>query len=298
MRKLIVLFLLANTFFACEKKTIENEKKTRLKSYRTVYTETDKVEVYRGNYSYDQNHRLISEIQNDTAYLTNSNQIVPVRTSITYEYNQEGFVIKSTRDALSIRLTATSVTTYNYRNGLLSLEEFGNRIREYRYDANNKLTTTIFNSLNSGEKTVTEFDDNIPKALVKTNTGYLFENGSEKTYLDNDLLVTRYEKYNASELTFEQNYQQSKTGLPQLLLPNFKGWPKIKAFEYQKGVEKEIITYQYIAGKKTLSDRKVLNSTFDDKGNLIRNVGIEEVNQETSTPLSRKLLFEYEYEEY
>ena len=298
MKKLIILFLMVTSFFACEKKTLKNEKKTRLKSYRTIYTESNKIEVYRGTYSYDQNHRLISEIQNDTTYLTNSNQIIPVITSITYEYNQEGSVIKSTRDALSIRLTATSVTTYDYRNGLLSLEEFGNRVREYRYDANNKLTTTILNSLTSGEKTVTEFDDNIPKALVKTNTGYLFENGSEKTYLDNDLLVTRYEKYNASELTFEQDYQQSKTGLPQLLLPNFKGWPKIKAFEYQKGVEKEIITYQYIDGKKTLSDRKVLNSTFDDKGNLIRNVGIEEVNQETTTPLSRKLLFEYEYEEY
>jgi hypothetical protein len=298
MKKLIILFLMVTSFFACEKKTLENEKKTRLKSYRTIYTESNKIEVYRGTYSYDQNHRLISEIQNDTTYLTNSNQIVPVRTSITYEYNQEGFVIKSIRDALSIRLTATSVTTYDYRDGLLSLEEFGNRVREYRYDANNKLTTTIFNSLTSGEKTVTEFNDNIPKALVKTNTGYLFENGNEKTYLDNDLLVTRYEKYNASELTFEQDFQQSKAGLPQLLLPNFKGWPKIKAFEYQKGVEREIVTYQYINGKKTLSDRKILNNTFDPKGNLIKNEGIEEVNQETTKPLSRTLLFEYEYEEY
>jgi hypothetical protein len=298
MRKLIILFLMVASFSACEKKTVENERKTRLKSYRTVYTEANKIEVYRGTYSYDANHRLISEIQNDTTYLTHSNQIIPVRTSITYEYNQEGFLIKSTRDALSIRLTATAVTTYDYRNGLLSIEEFGNRVREYRYDTNNKLTTTIFNSLTSGEKIVTEFDDNIPKGLVKTNTGYLFENGNEKTYLDNDLLVTRYEKYNVSELTFIQDYQQSKAGLPQLLLPNFKGWPKIKAFEYQKGVEREIVTYQYIDGKKTLSDRKVLNNTFDTKGNLVKNEGLEEVNLETTNPLRRALLFEYVYEEY
>jgi len=47
-----------------------------------------------------------------------------------------------------------------------------------------------------------------------------------------------------------------------------------------------------------LSDKKALNSTFDERGNLIKNVGIEEVNHETTNPLSRTLLFEYTYEDY
>ncbi|MFT4733499.1 MAG: hypothetical protein ACI9K1_000451 [Arcticibacterium sp.] len=298
MRKLTILFLLTISFSACEKKIVENEKKTHLKSYRTVYTEPDKIEVYRGTYSYDENHRLLSENQNDTTYLLNSNQIIPVKTTITYEYNQEGFLTKTTRDALSIRLTATSITTYDYENGLLSREDLGNRLKEYLYGANDKLTSTILTSFVTGNKTVIQFEDNIPKDLVKTSLGYHFENGNEKTFLDDNLLVTRFEKYKEDLLIFEQDFQQSKTGLPQLLLPNFKGWPKIKAFEYQKGVEKEIITYQYIDGKKTLSDRKVLNNTFDAKGNLVKNEGFEEINKETTKPLSRTLLFEYAYEEY
>jgi len=187
---------------------------------------------------------------------------------------------------------------YDYRNGLLSLEDFGNRIREYRYDANGRLTSTIFNSLSNGTKTVTEYEDNIPKIFLKTSEGYTLAKENEITYLDKDLLVKRYEKYSNDQLNFEQNYIQQKAGLPQLLLPNFKGFPKIKAFDYQKGIENEIVTYQYIKDKKVLSDKKALNSTFDERGNLIKNVGIEEVNHETTNPLSRTLLFEYTYEDY
>jgi YD repeat-containing protein len=298
MKKLFSFLFFIVLFISCEKKDVEITKNIRLKSYRTVYSESNKVDVYRGTYVYDKNNNLIAENQNDTTYLLKDKQIIPVKTTITYEYDDNDFLIKSTRQALSIILTATAVTLYDYRNGLLSTEDLGNRVREYRYDANGKLTTTIFNSLSTGVKTVTEYDDQIPKALVKTNEGYSLSNNNEITYLDNDLLVKRYEKYSNGQLIFEQDYTQRKSGLPQLLLPNFKGFPKIKAFDYQKGIENEIVTYQFLNGKRVLSDKKTLKSTFDERDNLIKNEGTEEVNLETTNPMSRTLLFEYTYEAY
>jgi len=113
MRKITSFLLTLTCISACEKKDIDSIKKVRLKSYRTVYTESCKIEVYRGTYEYDKNDNLIAENQNDTTYLLNDKQIITVKTTITYEYDQDGFLIKSTRDALSIRLTATAITKYD-----------------------------------------------------------------------------------------------------------------------------------------------------------------------------------------
>lgn len=293
-----IVFFLLFLFLGCSKSEVSKEKRFRLKSYNIVYSEPQKNEVYRGFYVYNTDDRLISETQNDTTYLLNSNQIIPVETTISYEYNTEGFLVKRTQVAVSIRLFATVVTSYEYKNGLLSLEDLGNNVREYRYDGANKLKTTIFTSKTNGSKTVVDYNDDIPLALIKTENGYLIEQNNEKTYLNNDLLVKRYEKYQNDALIFEQDYIQQKMGLPQSALPKFKGFPKIKAFDYRKGIENEITTYKHIAGKRILSDQKILNSTFDQNGFLIENIGFEHINQETASPLRRGLLFEYTYEEY
>ena len=298
MKQASLLLVFLFVAFSCQKNEVPADLKTRLKGYRIVYSEPEKTEVYRGIYTYNSDNRLVAEVQNDTTYLIGSNQIVPVKTTVDYEYDAEGFLIKQVKEALSIRLTAKVETKYEYNAGRLSLEDFGSRVREYRYNSDGSLKETIFTSLNSGSKSIVEYDDDIPLALDKINDGYIFMQGSETTYLDSDLLVKRYERYKDGALVFEQDYQQQKLGIPQSALPNFKGWPKIKSFHYRKGIENKITTYKHIEGQKKLSDEKVLVSTFDNSGFLMKNQGYENINQETDSPLRRDLLFEYEYETY
>lgn len=298
MRQFLAFLSITFLFFSCEKSEVSTPERQRLAGYRYVYTDANKKDVYSGVYSYDQNHNLISEAQNDTTYQVSTGQIVPVKTTHQYFYNDEGFLSKKTSEALSIRLTANTEITYDYRNGMLSLEDFGNNVREYRYNSEGKLTTAIFTSKTSGNKTVVDYDDYIPLDLVKTNDGFLFVQENEKTYLDNDLLLKRYEKFDKGMLVFEQDYTLQKSGLPQSLLPNFKGFPKIKASDYRKGIEREIVTYRTIDGDRTLSDQRSLTPEFDQNSNLVRNSGHELINQETENPTRRELLFEYYYESY
>lgn len=298
MRQFFALLGISFVFLSCEKKDVEKTMRQRLSGYRYVYTDDAKTDVYSAVYGYDQNGNLISEAQNDTTYLTGVGQIVPVKTTHTYFYDTDGFLTKKTSEALSIRLTANTEVNYTYRNGLLSLEDFGNNVREYRYNSLGELTTAIFTSKTSGNKTVAEYEDDIPSDLIKTTEGFTFSQDNEKTFLDKDLLLKRYEKFSNAQLIFEQDYTLQKSGLPQSALPNFKGFPKIKAFDYRKGIEKEIVTYRTIDGVRLLSDQRILNPEFDQNGYLIKNSGHELINQETDNSFYRELLFEYSYENY
>lgn len=240
----------------------------------------------------------MSEIQHDTTYSKISGQDKPVYTELINTYNEEGYLIKRVRSAISIQLTNKVTTTYEYRDGRLSLENFGNRITEYRYNTDGSLKTTISTSLISGNKTVVDYEDDVPKALEKTADGYLYNQENEVTYLDKNLLLKRYEQYKEGQLVFEQDYDLQKEGLPQLFLPEFKGFPKIKAPAYRKGIEKHIVTYKTIDGNRILSDEKMLIPEFDKDGHMVKSSGFEHINQETNTPESRDLLFEYVYETY
>lgn len=292
-----VLFMVA---LACRTSEPAPETQKRYKSYHIAYKEANQREVYRGTFQYDQFGRLQSEVQNDTTYKLGSGQIVPVRTTIVYEYNSDGFMIKKTRSAVSIQLTATAVTDYEYNSkGLLAREVSASSVREYQYDETNQLKTTIQIALSTGNKNVIEYKGDIPLTLLKNEngSGYVLKQTDEITYINDNLLVTRYERYRDNLPIFEQDYEYQDGNVPESRLPVFKGFPRIKHFDYSKGILKNIVTYQYPQGSKVLSDEKRLVPNLDAEGDLIKSVGYERINQETSNSEYRDLLFEYFYEE-
>ena len=297
MHRVLIFAAFSSLILSCSKSE-KGPAKYRLSSYRQVYESAKEILTYTGKYEYSKSGLLVSETQRDTTFYKALDQYVPVRTDITYVYDEQGFLKQKIRAAISIQVTNTLITDYEYDNGLLSLERTGNRIIEYRYEANGRLKTTISNLLSNGSKTVTEYDDDIPKSLVKTTDGFVIQNSNETTYLDQQLLVKRYERTSGGSLVFEQDYQQDKNGLPEGFLPTFKGFPKIKSFAYRKGVERQIITYQTISGKRVLSDEKNLNPEFDQYGKLVKNKGIEQTNLETTNPIRKELTFTWTYEPY
>ncbi len=296
MKYVVKILVFAWAVMSCNRDANPQPERVRLKSYRIIYETEKEREVYRGVYSYDKSGRLLTEIQNDTTYLKTQGLIQPVQTTFENFYDENGFLTKRVRSAVSIQLTNTTTTTYEYREGRLSLENFGNRVTEYRYNADGTLKTTISTSLTNGSKTVVDYLDDIPKLLERAGNGYIFKATDEITLLSSNLLITRYEKYTNGNLVFEQDYDQQKEGVPQSFLPDYQGFPKIKNAAYRRGVERSIVTYQTINGNRLLTDEKRLNPEFDEAGRLIRSTGYEKINQETSKPESRNLTFEYEYE--
>ena len=298
MKSYIITFLCIVLLLSCQKQDRKLLQNTRLKSYVITYDNDFKKEVYRGQYDYSTTGLLITETQNDTTFFKNTNQYNAVYTIFENFYNEDDYLTKRVRSAISLQLTNTAVTTYEYRNGRLSLENFGNRVTEYRYNQDGSLKTTISTSLNSGNKNILEYENGLPVAVKANDNGYLIESENEKTYLNKDLLITRYERYRNGSLILEQDYDQQKDGLPQSYLPLYKGWPHTKAPGYQKGVQKNIVTYQIINGERVLTDEKRLMPTFDPQGLLIKNIGYETINQELTTSETRQISFEYEYENF
>ncbi|WP_341227994.1 hypothetical protein [uncultured Arcticibacterium sp.] len=298
MRQFLALLGISFFFFSCEKSEVSTPERQRLVGYKQVYTYENKTDIYSGVYNYDQNGYLIIEAKNDTSYSNITGQITPVKVTHEYFYNTEGYLVRKYSEAQSITLVDQAEVNYSYKNELLSLEDFNENVREYRYDNQGKLSTTIFTNKFSGNKTIVDYNNDIPLNYVKTNEGFTFSKENENTFLDSDLLLKRYEKYSKNELIFEQDYTLQKSGLPESALPTFKGFPKIKAFDYRIGIEKEIVTHKTINGVRILSDERTLNPEFDQNGYLIRNSGQELLNQETDNPIFRDLLFEYYYEVY
>lgn len=293
---LIALVVFAFGISACDNNDPEPEKQIRLSSYELRFDEESEINTFWTRYSFDEGGRITQILFNDTTFLKARNQFETTTTTNTYTYDSNGFLTKRNTKVSSIFQERESEITYEYVDGRLDLENFGNRVTEYRYNSDGTVKETIATSLNSGNKAVLKYQNSIPEGVNKTTDGYLLEDENEKLFYDEKLREIRYERYRDGDLYFERNKEYGPPKLHLSTLPLFKGWPAIKDFDARNGIEISLESYVYEAGQKTPVENKQMTPSYNAEGYIESNVGIESLDLNTDSPRVRQLKFNYYYE--
>lgn len=296
IKKRVGLLLLALLCLqACKPLDPGPEKQIRLKSYQLMFDDSKELNVFWVTYSYDQ-ERISKIAFNDTTYYKATKQFEPKESVFLYTYDEEGFLIKRTSSVTSLFQNSKTEVAYQYENGRLDLENFGNRVTEYRYDEKGNVKETISTSLINGSKSFLKYNNNVPEELVQQGEVFLREDANEKIYYDSNLLELKYESYRNGALYFERSKTYAPPKLHLNALPNFKGFPTIKSFSYRNGIEKSTYSFIYENGQKKPVYTRALTQTYNPEGFLIRNRGEEILDQNSDSPTTRKLDFIYNYE--
>lgn len=296
---ILLLFSLALAGFGvvgCDTDGPEPEKQIRLSAYELRFDEDSELNAFWTRYSFDDAGRISQIVFNDTTFLKARDQFETTTTVYTYTYDTEGFLTKRATKVSSIFQERESEILYEYAEGRLDLENFGNRVTEYRYNPDGSVKETIATSLFTGNKVVLKYANSIPEGLNKTADGYLQEDDDEKLYYDEKLREVRYERYRDGELFFERTKEYGPPKLHLSTLPLFKGFPKIKDFDARNGIEVGLTSFVYENGEKIPVERKQTTPTYNAEGYIESNIGTESLDLNTDMPRNRQLEFNYYYE--
>lgn len=301
MRKLGFLYLMLLSVCminSCKTTDPQPEQKIRLKSFELRFDDDRETNVFWTTYTYNEKDLIGQVVFNDTTYNKTRNQFESTESIYTYFYNEEDFLIRRTGTVISIFQNRSSEIIYQYTDGRLDLENFGDRVTEYRYDAVGNVVETISTSLTNGNKSFLKYNNNIPAGVDPNGTGYLQEDDDEKIFYNSEVLEEKYERYVDGKLFFERNKTYAPPKLHLGALPDFKGWPLIKSQSFRNGIEKSIRSFIYENGEKIPVTTRELTQTYNAEGFLSSNRGQELLNQNTTEPITRKLDFFYNYEYY
>ncbi len=295
MKKLIYLLLIF-ALSSCLVKDNPSPEELRLKGYTLKFDAADKLNIFTNEYVYDDNNLLTDFIEYDTIFYHDSKTFDPSQAITHYEYDNKGFLIKRTRTTLSIVSNIESEIEYTYLNDRLLLEKTGNRLAEYQYDTEGRLKAVISQSLTNGIKTVTEYLDDVPKSWTKTANGFEEINGNTKTIYNSSLLPTLAETTENGMITYRKTNEYVNVEHPFKLIPEFKGFPKIRQIWYRNGIDQFTRTFKLSNSTLKLSDERTMNEKLEKNGLLSRTDGNENVNLLTSGPISRTVTYAYYYE--
>jgi hypothetical protein len=283
---------------SCNQKDITTKTSIRLKSSIQVFEDKNEKSIFWTKYIFDSKNRLISRVLNDTTYSKSDNTFFPIATTYTYTYDENDFLINRKLDIISTASSSNSLTQFSYFENKLLRERTQNSEIVYNYDDEGKLKNTVLTSLSSGNKQITEYSDDVPKNLQKTQDGYLIKNINNASYYDTNLLIKRFESFINGVVVYFENYEYAQGKTPISALPEWKGFPKIKSLTYRSNIEKSKIKYNIVNGQNVLFEERVLSQDFNEEGYLLKNKGYDLFNIGTSKELKRTLEFTYQYEKY
>ncbi len=288
---LLIFFLTYNLMTSCKQKDITAKGKLRLKtSYSSIEFEKEK-RVFWTEYKFDKQNKLVSKISNDTIFYKTINTYLPVSTVITYNYDANNYLNSRNTKILSISSNVNSTTQFTYFENRLIRERSENSETVFNYDDNKQLINTVTTSINTGNKIITEYNDDVPKNYEKNDNGYLLKTINSNSFFNANFLLEKYQLFANGILSYFEEYKFG-TGLsPFSTLPNFLGFPKIKASNYKIGIEKSKKRVNISNGENVLIEERNLIQKYNPENYLIENIGYDILNLNTENPQKRTNYF-------
>ncbi len=294
MRFLVGVFL-SLVFYSCNLVDPKPES-LRLSGYTLKFDTDQQLNIFTNKYIYDEENKLIRFIEYDTVFYHASKSFEPSQAITSYEYNNDGFLIKRTRETLSLVSNIESVIEYSYLDGRLLLEKTGTRLAEYQYDVAGRLKRVISSSLSNGTKTITDYDDDVPALWIKNANGFKSVEGATTTVYNQYLQPIKTETIDNGVLTYDKTNTYEECTHPFEFITPFKGFPKVRSIAYRAVIDKEYSIYRFVNGALKLSDMRTLSSTRNSRGLIVNSKGTEEVNLLNNTPTKRTVEYGFYYE--
>ncbi len=295
---LLILFFTYNLISSCRQKDITAKGQIRLKTaYSSLEIEKER-RVFWTEYTFDKQNKLVSRISNDTIFYKTINTYLPISSVTTYNYDTDTYLKSRNIKILSTTSNVNSTTQFTYFDKRLIRERSENSETVYNYNDFNQLINTVTTSISSGNKIITEYNDDVPKTYEKTDTGFLVKTINSSSNYDTNLLLKNYQLFSNGVLSYFEEYEFG-TGLsPLSTLPNFLGFPKIKASNYKIGIEKSRKKYNVFNGKNVLLEEKNLIQKYNSENYLIENNGSDMVKLNSENPEKITVINLYTYEHY
>jgi YD repeat-containing protein len=285
---------LAVFFFACGKD--EPPPDTPILILQSIISADRKDELQRitTKFTHNENNFLIERQRNDTTYSKLSDSFSASQRKITYTYNEEGLLIKSSEEVISLTDFRTVEANYSYKNGQLVGEKNGQVTTQYTYDEAGELTKVV-TTYPRGNVQEVDYNQNIPSDYEVENNGYSYLRNEVKSYYNEALQLVKREQFRDGEVTLleERNYTSGKSYYD--ALPTFKGFPLVKSEAYGEGIRNTKLLYSIENGSRVLVEEEKFIPLFNANGFLLKNEGVDRFRLNTSAPEVNYVTYEYEY---
>jgi hypothetical protein len=283
---------------SCKQKDISAKGNLRLKtSYLALEIEKEK-RVFWSEYKFDKQNKLVSKISNDTIFYKTIDTYLPISTVIIYNYDANNYLNSRNTKILSTTSNVNSTTQFTYFENKLIRERSENSETVFNYDDSKKLINTVTTSINTGNKIITDYNDDVPKNYEKNDNGYLLKTINSNSFFNTNLLLEKYQLFANGILSYFEEYEFGTGINPLTALPNFLGFPKIKAFSYKNGIEKSRKRVSIINDQNVLLEERSLNQKYNSENYLIENKGFDILNANTENPQRRTIINVFTYEHY
>jgi hypothetical protein len=290
----LILIIIAVFFSACDKSEPIPDAPILLLQSIISADRTDELQRIMTKFTYNEDNLLIERQRNDTTYSKTLDTFLASQRKITYTYNEEALLIKSSEEIVSLTDFGTVNANYSYKNDLLVAEKAGNVTTKYTYDEVGELTKVEV-IYPSGYAQELGYKGNVPLTYQSVENGYSNVRGNVKSYYNKSLQIVKREQIKDGEVVLleERDYTAGKSFYD--ALPTFKGFPIVKSEAYGEGIRNSKFLYIFEDSQRILVEEEKFIPTFNANGFLVKNEGIDRFRLNTSAPEVNYVTYEYEY---